>query len=135
MGFFFKQGMITSKDSLTTADLLIEVKRAAELKLYEDESYQLFSGTRQVRIVANTDLGAIRGLETLQQLVSVDDKGYYFPGLEISDSPRFPWRGLSARHYPSLDANGCCQKDSRRHGFGKNECIASSSYRRSDVWY
>ncbi len=94
MGFFFKQGMITSKDSLTTADLLIEVKRAAELKLYEDESYQIFSGTRQVRIVANTDLGAIRGLETLQQLVSVDDKGYYFPGLEISDSPRFPWRGL-----------------------------------------
>jgi len=94
MGFFFKQGMITLKDSLKTADLLIEVKRAAELKLYEDESYQLFSGTRQVRIVANTDLGAIRGLETLQQLVSVDDEGYYFPGLEISDSPRFPWRGL-----------------------------------------
>jgi hexosaminidase len=94
MGFFFKQGIITSKDSLRTADLLIEVKRAAELKLYEDESYQIFSGTKQVRIVANTDLGAIRGLETLQQLVSVDDEGYYFPGLEISDSPRFPWRGL-----------------------------------------
>jgi hexosaminidase len=94
MGVFFKQGIITSKDNLRTADLLIEVKRPAALKLYEDESYKLFSGTKQVRIVANTDLGAIRGLETLQQLVSVDGEGYYFPGVEISDAPRFPWRGL-----------------------------------------
>ena len=30
----------------------------------------------------------------MQQLLSVDDKGYYFPGVEISDEPRFPWRGL-----------------------------------------
>ncbi|MBK7713682.1 MAG: family 20 glycosylhydrolase [Bacteroidales bacterium] len=94
MGFFFLQGMITSKDSSKSAGLLIDVKRPAAVKLYEDESYQLISGSKQVRIVANTDLGAIRGLETLQQLISVDDAGYYFPGVEINDAPRFPWRGL-----------------------------------------
>ena len=94
MGFFFKQGIIGVGDNLKSAGLLIEVKRPAEIKLYEDESYQIFSGKQQVRIVANTDLGAIRGLETLQQLISVDDDGYYFPGVEISDAPRFPWRGL-----------------------------------------
>ena len=94
MGFFFKQGIITSRDSLETADLLIDVERPVELNLYEDESYQLTSDSEQVSIVAKTDLGAIRGLETLQQLLSVDDKGYYFPGVEISDEPRFPWRGL-----------------------------------------
>ncbi|MBK8884938.1 MAG: family 20 glycosylhydrolase [Bacteroidales bacterium] len=94
MGFFFLQGMITSKDSSRSAGLLIDVKRSAAVKLYEDESYQLISGSKQVRIVANTDLGAIRGLETLQQLISVDDAGYYFPGVEINDAPRFPWRGL-----------------------------------------
>jgi hexosaminidase len=94
MGFFFMQGNITTKDNNTAAGLLIEVKRPAELRLYEDESYQLFSDAKQVKIVANTDLGAIRGLETLQQLLSVDDAGYYFPGVEISDAPRFPWRGL-----------------------------------------
>jgi hexosaminidase len=94
MGFFFSQGMITAKDNLLTADLLIEVKRPAAIKLHEDESYQLLSGSKQVKILANTDLGAIRGLETLQQLVSVDNDGYYFPGVEIIDSPRFPWRGL-----------------------------------------
>ena len=94
MGFFFKQGIITSKDSLETSDLLIDVERPAELNLYEDESYVLNSDSEQIIIVAKTDLGAIRGLETLQQLLSVDEKGYYFPGVEINDEPRFPWRGL-----------------------------------------
>jgi hexosaminidase len=94
MGFFFRQGIITSKDSNAAASLLIEVKRPAELRLSEDESYQLFSDANQLKILAPTDLGAIRGLETLQQLLSVDDQGYYFPGVEISDSPRFGWRGL-----------------------------------------
>ncbi len=94
MGFFFGQGIISSADSSRTNSLLIEVNHPAELKLYEDESYTLFSDAQQVRIIANTDLGAIRGLETLQQLLSVDDVGYYFPGVEISDAPRFPWRGL-----------------------------------------
>jgi hexosaminidase len=94
MGFFFSQGNITLKDSLRTASLLIEVTRPALLKLYEDESYKVYIGKRQVRLIASTDLGAIRGLETLQQLVSVDSDGYYFPGVEITDAPRFPWRGL-----------------------------------------
>jgi hexosaminidase len=94
MGFFFKQGIITSGDSLETADLLIYVERPAELNLYEDESYELKSDSEQVTIDAITDLGAIRGLETLLQLVSVDNEGYYFPGVEISDEPRFPWRAL-----------------------------------------
>lgn len=94
MGFFFKQGNITTKDNNTGASLLIEVKRPAELKLHEDESYTLNSGAKQVKIVANCDLGAIRGLETLQQLLSVDADGYYFPGVEVIDAPRFPWRGL-----------------------------------------
>jgi hexosaminidase len=94
MGFFFKQGIITRKDSSETADLLILVDRPADLKLYEDESYQLFSDSGQIKIAANTDLGAIRGLETLQQMVSVDENGYFFPGVVIIDEPRFPWRGL-----------------------------------------
>lgn len=94
MGFFFSQGNITKNDNNIDASLLIDVKRPGYLRLYEDESYQLFSGAKQIKIVANTDIGAIRGLETLQQLLSVDDDGYYFPGVEIFDTPRFPWRGL-----------------------------------------
>jgi hexosaminidase len=104
MGFFFKQGNISRKDNNPDASLIIEVERPAELKLNEDESYQLYSGTNQIKIVANTDLGAIRGLETLQQLLSVDDTGYYFPGVAISDAPL---ARSFARYNPSLDANGC----------------------------
>jgi len=93
-GLFFSQGFITAKDNNPSANLLIEVKRPANLKLYEDESYQLTINNNQAKITANTDLGAIWGLQTLYQLLSVDEKGYYFPGVEINDAPRFPWRGL-----------------------------------------
>ncbi|ULQ54138.1 beta-N-acetylhexosaminidase [Flavihumibacter fluvii] len=94
MGFFFKQGNLNNKDSSHNATLLIEVKRPAILNLQEDESYRLQTSARQVKITAATDLGAIRGLETLQQLLSVHQDGYYFPGVVIDDEPRFPWRGL-----------------------------------------
>ena len=94
MGFFFKQGNINSKDTSLGATLLINVKRPARLSLHEDESYQLVVNTTQAIITAGTDLGAIRALETLHQLLSVDDAGYYFPGVDIEDEPRFPWRGL-----------------------------------------
>jgi hexosaminidase len=94
MGFFFKQGNIDSKDTSLSATVLIDVKRPTILSLHEDESYKLSGTTSQIKIIANTDLGAIRALETLQQLLSVDDAGYYFPGVDIVDAPRFPWRGL-----------------------------------------
>jgi len=93
-GLFFLQGNLSVKDSNRSATVLIEVKRKALLNLYEDESYQLETGNQQVRITANTDLGAIRALETLQQLLSVGKGRYYIPGVTIQDAPRFPWRGL-----------------------------------------
>jgi hexosaminidase len=93
-GLFFRQGNITLKDNSVKSGLLLDVKRPAGLKLYEDESYHLEVGKEQIKITANTDLGAIRGMETLLQLLSSDDQGYYFPGVEIDDAPRFPWRGL-----------------------------------------
>jgi hexosaminidase len=93
-GLFFTQGMISEKDSNRNATVLIKVQRPAVLKLYEDESYQLHTSNRQVTITANTDLGALHALATLQQLLSVKNGSYYFPGVDIDDSPRFPWRGL-----------------------------------------
>lgn len=93
-GLFFLQGNLSVKDSNRSATVLIEVKRKALLNLYEDESYQLETGNQQVRITANTDLGAIRALETMQQLLSVGKGRYYIPGVTIQDAPRFPWRGL-----------------------------------------
>ena len=94
VGLFFKQGFITKNDTGITATLLLKVKRPAELKMHEVEAYHLTVTDKQIIIDAETDLGAIRGMETILQMLSVDDMGYYFPGVEVNDFPRFPWRGL-----------------------------------------
>jgi hexosaminidase len=95
-GFFLdKQGYVTPQDSNNiSAALLIKIHRPGKLKLGEDESYSIETNTNQVVVTATTDLGGIHALETLLQLVSNDEYGYYFPGVMIQDKPRFAWRGL-----------------------------------------
>lgn len=68
----------------------------------EDETYS-FDVTRSgARLRAATVVGAMRGLETLQQLVQSDGAGYFLPAVSIQDTPRFRWRGLMidcGRHF------------------------------------
>ncbi len=86
------------------ARLLLNVKAAGfeTPDLEEDESYSLeVSGDRAV-LIASTVVGAIRGLETLLQLQSADENGYFLQGARIEDVPRFKWRGLHVdvgRHF------------------------------------
>jgi len=94
VGLFFKQGYITGKDNDANSTMLLQVARPAELRMHEDESYQLIVNDKQIIIKSETDFGAIRGMETLLQMLSVDESGYYFPGVDVNDFPRFPWRGL-----------------------------------------
>lgn len=106
-GYFLDhQGYVTRQDNDPAAPLLLEVDRPGELKLNEDESYRISVGPRQVKVHAATGLGAIHALETLMQLINADEQGYYFPGLEIRDQPRFAWRGLLldvCRHFMPMD--------------------------------
>ena len=72
----------------------------------ENESYQLEISDKQATLVAPTVVGALRGMETLLQLVEADRDGYYLPGVSIQDQPRFPWRGLLidvGRHYETME--------------------------------
>jgi hexosaminidase len=72
----------------------------------EDESYRIDITRRQAMLSAPTVVGALRGLETLLQLLDADRTGYFFPGVQIDDRPRFPWRGLLidvARHFQTMD--------------------------------
>jgi hexosaminidase len=104
--FLDKQEYMTPKDSNRSAQLLIKILRPGKLKLGEDEGYSIETGINQVVVTANTDLGAVHALETLLQLVSNDEVGYYFPGVSIQDSPRFMWRGLLldvVLHFMPLD--------------------------------
>src|SRR5690349_14087968 len=74
--------------------------------LGEDESYHIDITRRQAMLTAPTVVGAIRGLETVLQLLDADRNGYFLPGVQIDDRPRFPWRGLLidvARHFQTIE--------------------------------
>jgi hexosaminidase len=79
-------------------------------QLETDESYSLdISKNSDISLSAKTIYGAIRGLETLSQLVIYDfeDSNYFIPAtpIHIDDSPRYPHRGLlldTSRHYQPM---------------------------------
>jgi len=72
----------------------IAYKRTVKLSPVMDESYSLKVSKKDLILSANTDVGILRGMETLLQLLRSDGKGYYFPAVEVRDEPRFYWRGL-----------------------------------------
>lgn len=95
---------------LTVSVAVADGGRSANLSLGVDESYSLsvtFSGGRvTAQVKAGTVFGALYALESLSQLIQwdADVSAYFIEGLPttITDSPRFPWRGLlvdTARHY------------------------------------
>ncbi len=70
--------------------------------LGEDESYTLDVDDHHVALRAHTEVGALRGMETLLQLVQPSRGGFILPAVHIEDAPRFPWRGLMldpGRHF------------------------------------
>ncbi|MEL6536489.1 MAG: beta-N-acetylhexosaminidase [Bacteroidota bacterium] len=90
----------------TQGSLQITVAEPGAPGLHADESYTLSVSKNQISLEAPTDLGAMRGLETLLQLLEADAEGYYFPAVTIQDAPRFPWRGLMldvSRHFLPLE--------------------------------
>ena len=99
--------------------LVVSCQRPGNLALNEDESYQIEIGSNQAFLHAETDLGVLRGFETILQLLTADENGPFFPAVDITDEPRFPWRGLlmdCARHFQPLEViktqsgrHGCCQ--------------------------
>jgi len=105
-GYFMPQDYITAESNLENPQIIVKTSRIGELKLFEDESYSLTITDKQITLIAETDIGALRGFETFLQLLSVDQNGYYFPNCVINDKPRFPWRGLmidASRHFMPVD--------------------------------
>lgn len=104
-GIFFTQGLLYGTEKDESPSIKIIVNEIAELKAGINESYTINVSGDKITLEAATDIGAVRGLETLLQLLSNDDK-YYFTGCKIEDSPRFMWRGLLmdvARHFMPVD--------------------------------
>ncbi|HEX2900036.1 MAG TPA: family 20 glycosylhydrolase, partial [Bacteroidia bacterium] len=95
-----------NKISFPVEGLNVVVDREGKLELHEDESYTLLVTPSRMMLEAVTDIGALRGLETALQLLSVDADGFYFPACRIEDAPRFPWRGLLidvCRHWQPVE--------------------------------
>ncbi len=105
-GLFVAQPYVTEQDNNPDAAMEIRMNRPGNVALYEDESYQLVIQPDKILLTAETDIGALRGLETFLQLLSADKSGYFFPAVEIKDAPRFPWRGLmidACRHFMPVE--------------------------------
>jgi hexosaminidase len=97
---------VPNKVAFPVNGLNIVVNREGKLQLHENESYKLQVTPSRLMLDAETDIGALRGLETVLQLLSVDADGFYFPACKIEDAPRFPWRGLLidvCRHWQPVD--------------------------------
>jgi hexosaminidase len=91
-----------------SATLVVDVDGAGEAtqSIDEDESYSLEVTPSGAHLHASTVVGAMRGLETLLQLVQSDATGYFVPAVSIHDAPRFRWRGLMidcGRHFMPVD--------------------------------
>ncbi|MFH6999676.1 beta-N-acetylhexosaminidase [Flavobacterium sp. FlaQc-57] len=105
-GIFFEQGFITKLNEVPTAELQINCTKSGKIGLYEDESYHLDIKQNKITINATSDLGALHGLETLLQMLQNNSTSFYFPVSQISDFPRFTWRGLMidvSRHFQPVD--------------------------------
>lgn len=72
----------------------------------EDESYSLEVTALGASLRAKTVVGALRGLETMLQLVEADGVGFFLPAVRVDDAPRFKWRGLLmdvSRHFMPVE--------------------------------
>jgi len=105
-GLFVKQDFLAGQDPAGEGGIRYVFERPGALLPNEDESYSLTVDPAKISLAAKTDLGVLRGLETLLQLLSADEAGYYFPCVSIVDKPRFTWRGLLidvGRHFHPVE--------------------------------
>ena len=105
-GLFLKQDYLVEQSAVNTAVVVYKYAAVGKLQPNEDESYALTVKPEGVALNAATDIGVLRGLETLLQLLSADEAGYYLPCVEIRDKPRFTWRGLLidvGRHFQPVE--------------------------------
>ncbi len=105
-GLFVRRDGNPAEGEDARASLLFKCDRAGTLFPGEDESYRITVSPDRILLVAPTDLGILRGFETILQLTEGGPGGYILPCVQIEDAPRFPWRGLlidSGRHFQPVE--------------------------------
>lgn len=80
--------------------IVIRLESSASPSPAEDEGYHLIVDSNGAALAAATPAGVIDGIATFRQLLPVD--GLRIPAVEITDAPRFRYRGILldvARYY------------------------------------
>ncbi|MCX2561515.1 family 20 glycosylhydrolase [Acetobacter farinalis] len=75
------------------------------LTVHAKENYSLQVNATGVTLTADGPDGVVHGLATLAQLVTRDENGPKLAFADITDSPRFPWRGImidTSRHFMAV---------------------------------
>lgn len=94
---------LTSKQD--TKKNVISINKDSDYGLSSEESYQLLISKESITINATTDEGAFRAVQTLRQLISIDQNEankWHIPTGEILDEPNYSYRGSMldvARHF------------------------------------
>lgn len=90
-----------AEDTLLVMEVDLDMKNQ-----FGNEGYQLSISSERILITAAEGAGIFYGLQTLRQLLPAKLEGeIHLPCLEISDQPRFEWRGFmldEARHFFGL---------------------------------
>ncbi len=99
-----KTGMLQWPQAAGLPQIVVETKSssAAVQQVSEDESYRIDVTPVKIVLTAAKPIGALRGLQTILQLIHTTPQGYEIAAMQIEDRPRFPWRGLmidSGRHF------------------------------------
>jgi len=109
---------LTAKTGLKLAPQPVVAGKPATLSVYcdaadlqfltpqADESYTLKVTPSGAELRAHGPSGILRGMASFFQLVRIDAAGFRAPAVEITDQPRFTWRGLMldvARHFLTVD--------------------------------
>ncbi len=87
--------------------IVVEHPKPGIQQYNDDETYHLLITAEKATLTAKEPLGALRGMETFLQLIRASENGFSAPSADITDQPRFPWRGLSldvSRHFLPVPA-------------------------------
>lgn len=79
----------------------------AYLTLHEQEAYHLQLGAQGGQLTADGPAGALHGLATFLQLVERAPSGAVLRMADVTDAPRFAWRGLLldvSRHFITVES-------------------------------
>ena len=95
--------VVADSTDATTGDILVTLDDDPHGSA---EGYRIDTSTGTAVITASTSAGAFWGMQTLRQLIEHDATGWFVAGAQITDAPRYAYRGVMldvARHFFGVD--------------------------------